>query len=368
MNEVDYSGILSHFSLDLPIKPFGNGHINTTFGVGEPPRYILQKINTAVFTDPEGLMENITAVTAHLRKKIAEAGGDPERETLTYLQTKEGGNFYRAANGDCWRVYRFIDRSHVYEAATPELFAESARAFGHFQKLLSDFPAEKLHETISRFHDTGARLEQLRLAVAENKSGRADRVGAEIKFAFARAGEVDTIVSALQKGEIPLRVTHNDTKLNNVLFDDLTDRALCVIDLDTVMPGSLLYDYGDALRFGASTAAEDEVDLEKVSFDLDLFRAYTDAYLESLAGSITEREIALLPMGAKLITLECGMRFLADYINGDCYFRIHRENQNLDRARTQFKLVADMEEKFDRMTAIVSEAKAKFCAFEKDGK
>lgn len=361
MNEPEYSQILSHFSIDLPIKPFGNGHINSTFRVGEPPQYILQKINTNVFTDPDGLMENITAVTDHLRRKIAEAGGDPDRETLTFLPTATGAYYYRTENGECWRVYRFVGDSHVFEAATPELFGESARAFGQFQKLLSDFPAESLCETIPRFHDTAARLEQLREAIAENKSGRADEVGSEIEFAFARAGETDTIVAALQKGEIPLRVTHNDTKLNNVLFDDRTNRALCVIDLDTVMPGSLLYDYGDALRFGASTAAEDETDLSRVQFDLNLFRAYTDAYLETLAGSITAREIELLPMGAKLITLECGMRFLADYINGDVYFRIHREKQNLDRARTQFKLVADMESKWDEMQKIVAEAKAAFC-------
>ncbi|MBE6529223.1 MAG: aminoglycoside phosphotransferase family protein [Ruminococcaceae bacterium] len=363
MNEPNFTEILSHFSINLPLKPFGNGHINTTFQVGDPPCYILQKINTAVFADAEGLMENVMAVTNHLRRKIAEEGGAPERETLTYLKTEEGSNFYRDAEGNCWRMYRFIGDAHAFETATPKLFAESARAFGNFQKMLADFPADTLHETIPQFHDTAARLKQLRAAVLENKSGRADAVGAEIEFAFARAGEADTIVSALQNGEIPLRVTHNDTKLNNVLFDDQTDKTLCVIDLDTVMPGSLLYDYGDALRFGASTAAEDETDLAKVQFDLELFRAYTDAYLETLAGSITEREIDLLPMGAKLITLECGMRFLADYINGDVYFRIHRENQNLDRARTQFKLVADMESKFDEMKAIVRTAKEKYCCF-----
>lgn len=363
MNEPDFAKILSQFSIDLPAKPFGNGHINSTFAVGEPPRYVLQRINTAVFTDPEGLMENVTAVTSHLRRKIAAAGGNPDRETLTYLKTADGKNFYRDETGNCWRVYRFIGDAHVFEAATPALFADSARAFGNFQKMLADFPADTLHETIPQFHDTTARLEQLRAAIAENKSGRADDVGAEIEFAFARAGEADTIVAALQKGEIPLRVTHNDTKLNNVLFDDHTEKTLCVIDLDTVMPGSLLYDYGDALRFGASSAAEDETDLSRVQFDLDLFRAYTEAYLESLAGSITEREIALLPMGAKLITLECGMRFLADHINGDVYFRIHREGQNLDRARTQFKLVADMESKFDEMKAIVRTAKEKYCCF-----
>ena len=345
--------ILSAFSINLPAKPFGNGHINSTFAVGEPPRYVLQKINTAVFTDPEVLMANVVAVTAHLREQIAKAGGNPDRETLTYLPTTAGNYVCRDGEGNCWRLYRFIGDAHSFEAATPERFADSARAFANFQRMLSDFPAATLKETIPQFHDTGARLEQLKTAIWENKSGRADSVRAEIDFAMARAAETHLITDAIAQGMVPLRVTHNDTKLNNVLFDDQTGKALCVIDLDTVMPGSLLYDYGDALRFGASTAAEDERDLSKVHFDLDLFRADTEAYLEALGDRMTEREIELLPMGAKLITLENGMRFLADHINGDTYFRVHREGQNLDRARTQFKLVDEMEEKADKMKEII---------------
>ena len=357
---MNVSAILRQFGIDLPAKPFGNGHINTTLKVGEPPRYILQKINTAVFTDPDGLMENVAAVTAYLRREIAEAGGDPARETLTYLPT-DGGNYVaRDGEGNCWRLYRFIGDARSYESATPALFADSARAFANFQRMLAGFPADTLHETIPQFHDTGARLEQLKKAVAEDRSGRAGSVRTEIAFALARADETRTITSALADGSVPLRVTHNDTKLNNVLFDDATGRALCVIDLDTVMPGSLLYDYGDALRFGASTAAEDETDLSRVNFDLDLFRAYTDAYLEVLSDRISPREIKLLPMGAKLMTLECGMRFLADHINGDIYFHIGREGHNLDRARTQFKLVADMEAKANEMNAIVAACREKY--------
>ena len=352
---MEISAILRQFSVDLPAKPFGNGHINSTFQVGDPARYVLQKINTAVFTDPDGLMENVVAVTAYLREQIAKAGGDPNRETLTYLPTTDGNYIYRDGEGNCWRMYRFIGDADAYDRATPELFAESARAFANFQRMLADFPAHTLHETIPQFHDTGARLEQLKAAVSENRSGRADAVRAEIDFALARAVETRVITNAIADGSVPLRVTHNDTKLNNVLFDHKTGKSLCVIDLDTVMPGSLLYDYGDALRFGASTAAEDETDLSKVHFDLDLFRAYTEAYLDVLGDRMTKREIELLPMGAKLITLENGMRFLADHINGDVYFRVHREGHNLDRARTQFKLVAEMEENADRLNGIVEE-------------
>ena len=350
---MNLSAILSAFSVDLPARPFGNGHINSTYQVGEPAQYVLQQINTAVFTDPDGLMENVSAVTSYLRGQITAAGGDPDRETLTYLPTSSGALCYRDGEGNCWRMYRFIGDARSYETATPELFADSARAFGKFQAMLADFPADTLRETIPHFHDTGARLEQLRDAVAHDRSGRAGSVAEEISFAYARAEETHIITDAIRDGNIPLRVTHNDTKLNNVLFDDATGKALCVIDLDTVMPGSLLYDYGDALRFGASTAAEDETDLSRVNFDLTLFEAYTDAYLEALGASIRPEEVRLLPMGAKLMTLECGMRFLADHINGDVYFRIHRENQNLDRAHTQFRLVADMESKWDAMQAIV---------------
>ena len=356
---IELSEILAEFSINLPAKPFGNGHINSTFAVGDPVRYVLQKINTAVFTDPEGLMENVLAVTGHLRKKIIAAGGDPDRETLSYLPTRAGKSFFRDAEGNCWRVYKFIGDAESFESATPELFAESARAFGKFQKMLSDFPAETLHETIPHFHDTAARLAQLQTAALEDRYGRASSVRTELDFALARAGDTTLITDGIRDGSIPLHVTHNDTKLNNVLFDISTGRALCVIDLDTVMPGSLLYDFGDALRFGASTAAEDERDLSLVRFDPARFYAYTDAYLDALAGKITPREAELLPASARIITLETGMRFLADHLNGDVYFRIHRQGQNLDRARTQFRLVEDMEAKSGELNRILSELRSK---------
>ncbi len=350
---METSNILKQFGIELPAKPFGNGHINSTFQVGNPPKYVLQKINTSVFSDPDGLMENIMSVTSFLRARIAEEGGDPERETLTFLPTIDGNHYYRDEAGNAWRVYRFIGDARSYESATPALFADSARAFARFQRMLSSFPADTLHETIPLFHDTGARLRQLKEAISENRSGRAHLAQAEIDFALSRKSVTGVITESIRKGDIPLRVTHNDTKLNNVLFDDLTGKALCVIDLDTVMPGSLLYDFGDAIRFGASTAAEDETDLSKVHFDLNLFRVYTEAYLEVLSDRITSRETDLLVTGAKLITLEIGMRFLADFLNGDVYFRTTRELHNLDRARTQFKLVSEMEQSEGLMNRVV---------------
>ena len=348
--------ILSHFGIAHDSAPFGNGHINTTYLVGNPPEYILQRLNTDIFRDPDGVMENIFAVTAFLRKKIAAAGGNPDRETLTFLPTTDGRPYYRTPDGDCYRVYRFIGHAlSLDSASTPEEFAESAHAFGRFQRMLADFPAERLHETIPHFHDTPKRLRDFRETVEKDPLGRAKDVQQEIRFVLDRAGEVGTVTDAIADGSVPLRVTHNDTKLNNVLLDETTHKGLCVIDLDTVMPGSMLYDYGDSLRFGASTAAEDERDLGRVHFDLDYFRTYTKAYLEELGDSITPRELELLPFSARLMTLECGMRFLADHIDGDHYFRIHREGHNLDRARTQLRLVAEMEQKDAEMSRIVAE-------------
>lgn len=347
--------ILRHFDLDLVTTPYGNGHINNTYLVGSSPRFILQRINTEIFHDPDGVMENILAVTSFLRSKITAMGGDPERETLTVVPTSDNRPYYRTPGGDCYRVYRFIeDAVSLESAASPEIFAESARAFGKFQRMLSDFPAEKLHETIPHFHDTPDRLRIFRETLEKDPSGRAASVEPEIRFVLDRAAETGIITDAIADGSVPLRVTHNDTKLNNVMLDSETGKGICVIDLDTVMPGSMLYDYGDSLRFGASTAAEDEQNLDRVSFDLDYFRAYTKAYLEELGDSVTPRERELLPFAAKLMTLECGMRFLTDHIDGDRYFRIHRENHNLDRCRTQFRLVADMERKMDEMTRIVA--------------
>ncbi len=234
----------------------------------------------------------------------------------------------------------------------PEEFYESALAFGRFQKLLADYPAESLHETIPNFHNTIDRVEKFQKAVEADVMKRAADVREEIRFVLDREADCHILCDMLAAGEIPLRVTHNDTKLNNIMLDHKTGKGICVIDLDTVMPGSALYDYGDSIRFGANTGAEDEKDLSKISCDLELFALYTKGFIEGCGGSLTEKEIRMLPMGAKLMTLECGMRFLTDYLEGDHYFKIHRPEHNLDRTRTQFRLVKDMEDKWEKMQEI----------------
>lgn len=354
----------SHFLLaqgDRRIEPYGNGHINDTFCVSvdaggqRPVRYILQRVNRYVFPEPEGVIENIERVTQYLRGVIAAEGGHPDRETLTLVETREGGHGYLDAEGQLWRVYLFIEDTISRDLPdTPELFALSGKAFGRFQRQLGGFDASTLHESIHDFHNTPARYRQLMDAVRRNDAGRLGEVGPELAFCMGYGEEVHTLVRALEAGEIPLRVTHNDTKLNNVLLDAKTGEGVCVIDLDTVMPGLAAYDFGDSIRFGANTAAEDERDLSKVSLSLPMFEAFARGYLSEAGAALNARERELLPMGAKLMTLECGMRFLADYLNGDKYFKVHREGHNLDRARTQFALVRSMEEKWDAMTEIIS--------------
>lgn len=351
----ELSEILAQFGIHADVKAHGNGHINSTYRVESTPRVILQRINTNVFRNPDEVMENIFAVTSFLKEKIVKAGGDPARETLTFLRTLDGKPYYRTPEGDCYRAYYYVENVLSLDSAdTPETFAEAAHAFGKFQKMLADFPADTLHETIAKFHDTTDRLRQLEEAVAKDAVGRAKDDAAEIAFVRAHAKYTPIITDAMKDGSVPLRVTHNDTKLNNVLLDPVTKRGICVIDLDTVMPGSMLFDYGDALRFGASTGAEDEKDLSKIHFDLAKFEAFTKAYLEELGDSITPRERELLPVSALIITLEIGMRFLADDLNGDVYFAVHRDRHNLDRARTQFKLVSEIEEYLPKMKEIVA--------------
>ena len=357
--------IAMHFCLEGEIEeiiPYGNGHINDTFRIacrladGSTKRYILQKMNRSVFKNPEELMENVMNITSFLQRKVLEAGGDPERETLEVIPTKEGKNYLEDEGGECWRIYLYIEDVTSFDAVEkPEDFYNSAVAFGNFQRLLADYPAATLHETIPNFHNTVSRLAVFKTAVEEDVYDRAKDVQEEIRFVLERSADCSLICDALDKGEIPLRVTHNDTKLNNILIDNKTGKGICVVDLDTVMPGSALYDYGDAIRFGASTGAEDERNLDLISCDLHLYEIYTKGYLEGCQGSLTDEEIRLMPVGAKLMTLECGMRFLTDHLQNDVYFKIHRENHNLDRARTQFKLVADMEKKWDKMQAIVKE-------------
>lgn len=345
-------------------EPYGNGHINDTFLLicetenGSQRRYILQRMNRDVFKNPGQLMENVVNVTEYLRSMILSQCGDPDRETLNVIKTSEGASYYKDREQNFWRVFLFVERTLCLEKVeSPKDFYDSAVAFGNFQRMLAGYPAGSLHETIPNFHNTPSRFRDFQKAVQEDKLGRAALAEDEIAFALAREKDTAVLTDLLKEGKLPLRVTHNDTKLNNILFDEDTRKALCIIDLDTVMPGLSLYDFGDSIRFGASTGAEDEQDLSRISLDLDLFEVFTKGFLEGCGGSLTEKEIEMLPMGAKLMTYECGIRFLADYLEGDVYFRIHREHHNLDRARTQFKLVADMEAKWEQMAAIVDQYK-----------
>ena len=333
----------------VSVGPHGSGHINHTFAVETAggQKYILQKINTEIFKDVEGLMENVVNVTDYLRRQIAKEGGDPERGTMRALPTVDGKYYFKDAEGGCFRVYRLIDDViSLDQAENEEALYASGLAFGRFQAQLADYPAQTLHETIPDFHNTPKRYQAFEKAVEEDCCKRAASAAAEIAFIKARKAQTEILTDLLKAGELPLRLTHNDTKLNNVMLDGQSHKALCVIDLDTVMPGLSVHDFGDAIRFGANTAAEDEQDLDKVSLSLKLYEAYKKGFLEGCQGSLTENEIRMLPMGAKMMTLECGMRFLTDYLSGDTYFKVTREKHNVDRCRCQLALVADIERKW----------------------
>ncbi|MEG0013765.1 MAG: aminoglycoside phosphotransferase family protein [Cellulosilyticaceae bacterium] len=362
INFDELKNIAQQFNFDgdiTSVDPWGNGHINDTFVIkiitnNMPGKYILQKINKNVFTNPAEVMENIEKITAHLKTKIAAYGGDVNRETLNIIPTKENANYAIDSQGDYWRVFAFIDHAISYEIiSNPNDFYNSAKAFGKFQKLLADFPADTLHETIPNFHHTISRYETFLEAVKNDKMGRAKDVQSDIQFVIDRKQDTETLLHMLEAGELPLRVTHNDTKINNVMVDESTGEGICVIDLDTVMPGLSLYDFGDSIRSGATSGLEDEPDLSKIWMELPLFEIYTKGFMESVGDALTENEVLMLPMGAKVMTFECGIRFLTDHLNGDTYFKIHREGHNLDRARTQFKLVSDMEAKWSEMMGIV---------------
>lgn len=339
---------------------YGSGHINDTFAArferpdGKSRPYVLQRINTEVFQKPLELMENIVHVTDHIRNTVTQMGGDPFRETLTIVPAIDDRSVYCDREGEYWRAYLFIDGTVSYDTAeSEEDLYQSARAFGRFQQMLADFPAETLHETIPDFHNTPDRVSKFKEALDRDLLGRAESVQKEIDFVFRHEEETHRLVDLQKAGRLPLRVTHNDTKLNNVLIDRKTGEGICIVDLDTVMPGLSLYDYGDSIRFGATYAAEDEPNLSRVNFDPGLFEAYTKGYLEIAGEVLTDCETENLPMGAKLMTLECGIRFLTDYLSGDTYFKTDREGQNLDRCRTQFKLVSDMEKEWKTMSDIV---------------
>ena len=356
--------LLRQFALEEAYVGFGeprellDGHINHTYVVGartargDSRNYLLQRINTFVFKRPRELMENIVGVTAYIRQRLAETG-NTALTTLRVYPARSGASLYEDPEGGCWRCYSYVEGAYSLQTGTPEQACRAARAFGAFQRLIDGYPIGQLHETIPDFHNTRKRFEALEAAIEADAAGRRSEVEAEIAFARAREADASRLLDLLEQGKLPLRVTHNDTKLNNVLFDCATDEPVCVVDLDTVMPGLSLYDFGDSLRFLGNTAAEDERDLSKVDFDMAIFGAYTRGYLEEAGAALTGEEIALLPFSVKLMTYECGMRFLADYLNGDVYFRIHLPDDNLARCRTQFRLVERIEARMGEMEGIV---------------
>jgi len=361
--------ISCNFDIPGEITGFGEisvGHINKTYYTvytyeGREKKYILQNVNTTVFKNPEELMSNIIKVTSFLRRKIAACGGDEERETLTLYPTKSGKYYYHAPNGECWRVYNYVDNSFSYNSIeSPEIFYSAGEAFGGFMGLLADFPMGELYETIPDFHDTRKRVGAFEEAVKADTESRAASALEEIDYVRSVADRTGIIVDLLNENKIPLRVTHNDTKLNNVMFDLDTKKAVCVVDLDTVMPGSALYDFGDAIRYGANTGAEDERDLDKVNIDVDLYRQYVRGYMSKAAGSLTELEVEYLPLSAWMMTFECGMRFLTDYLSGDTYFGKSYDEHNLVRCRSQFKLAQDIDRNFELLKDITNKAYNEF--------
>ena len=344
------------------VEELHSGNINNSYCItfllpdGRKNYYTLQHINSFVFKDPRGVMHNIEKVTCNLYRSMEGNGEDPERRVLKLIDTTEGNTVFQDEKNGFWRAFRFIDGATAHDSVVKdEHFFEAGRAFGEFQRLLYDFPAEELNETIPGFHDTPKRYGVFEETVREDRAGRAAQVAQEIDFFRKRQEMMGGIVNRLRSGELPLRVTHNDTKINNVLIDNETDKAICVIDLDTVMPGSSLYDYGDAIRYGASTGAEDEKDLSKISIDLDRFEQFTRGFLQETNGFLTEQELHLLPLGVKVITCELAMRFLTDYLDGDRYFKTGYPEHNLVRARAQMRLLEDIEQKSEFMDRLIDQ-------------
>lgn len=358
----DFINIFKQFDIDgdfISCEPYGEGYINETFLLlvnqnGKQVKYIVQRINSKLFTDVPKLMNNIKLVTEFARKKIIERNGDPDRETLNIIPARDGKPYYTDGE-NYFRVYIFIEDAIGYDIVKdPQDYYYSAVAFANFANLLAEFDATKLYEPLPKFHDTSKRFNDLLIAIENNKSGRIDDVRAEIEFALARKEMTTKLVDKLKSGEIPTKVTHNDTKLNNVLLDVKTGEPVSVIDLDTIMPGTICYDFGDAIRSGCNPVADDEKDLSKVVFDVNLFEHYVKGYVSTLRESMTQSEADNLPLAAIMMTYECGIRFLSDYLDGDVYFRTKRPDQNLDRCRTQFKLVSDMESMLPELNAIVA--------------
>ena len=356
MRKEDAVCAAAHFIRDAKIdsvRALTAGLINSTWLCAAGGRqYVLQRLSAEAFPDRAALMENIAAVTEHIGRSLRREGVDPHRRVLSFLPCDTGGLLWRDAQGGSWRAYDYVGGAASHDrASSPQIFYEAGRGFGDFARRLADFPAQRLHETVPHFHDTPARYAALLAAAADDVCGRAGEVQEELAFFAARRALMPCITSALADGTLPLRAVHNDTKLNNILFDAQTQRALCVIDLDTVMPGSLVCDFGDAIRSGAATASEDAP--EAMALDMALFRRFTDGYLETAGAILTPNERRMLPLGAEVITCELAMRFLTDHLAGDRYFRTDYAGQNLARARAQMRLLGDMEQHRAEMCAYV---------------
>ncbi len=358
---MDFQQIANCFGITDPISEWHeihSGNINRTYLVTvqapeKERKYVFQRINSYVFKKPQEVMANILSVTEHIKKKLLEQTGSYDRRVLSFLRTTNGKPYHYTSQRHFWRVYEYVDNSHAYDRVqVPEQFYEAGYSFGEFQAWLVDFPAETLFEIIPHFHDTPVRYQDLYAAIERDADGRCAEVEEEIRFLLAREGECNVLVDGLQNGILPWRVTHNDTKINNILFDKDTLEAICVIDLDTVMPGTSLFDFGDAVRFGASTAAEDERDLSKVSIDTELYEQFTRGFLKGVSGLLETGEADLLLQSVKVMTLELAVRFLTDYLNGDLYFKIKSPDHNLVRARTQIRLVQDIEAKWGTLSEI----------------
>lgn len=340
----------------LSAETYGGGHINDTYKItAKHGKYTLQRINDSVFASPRAVMENICAVTEHISKKLTDAGLDPSRRTLSVVMTKTGEPLYVTDSG-AYRMFTFVDGVKTHKKSeNTDVMRSAATAFGAFERMLLDYPAETLNVTISDFHNTPKRYADLCRAAASDVCGRAEKVAEELEYFKSESYIYGAVTEKLDSGELPFRVVHNDTKLDNVLFDEETDEAICVIDLDTVMPGSVVYDYGDALRGGTNSALEDSENVSGVECRLDMLRAFTEGYLNELGDVLTDAEISLLPIAGRLVTLECAMRFLTDYLSGDVYFRVSRPNQNLDRARVGIALARDMKRKQGDIFRIITE-------------
>ena len=361
MANYDYLKALTHYQLGedaIAVTPFGNGHINDTLKVTTASgvaNFILQRINHLIFTNVDMLQNNIEVVTSHIRKKL-EAQGEPDidRKVLAFLPTKEGKP-YHFDGENYWRVCRMIPDSQSLEEITPELSYEAGKAFGNFQSMLSDIPEGTLGETIPNFHNMGFRLQQFHDALSANAAGRLEGVKDIVEEIEKRAEAMCIQEKLNREGKLKKRINHCDTKVNNILFDTNTNEVLCVIDLDTVMPGYVLSDIGDFIRTGANTGAEDDANLDNVNVNMDIFKAYTRGYMETARSFLTPLEISLLPYGGRLLTYMQTVRFFTDYLNGDTYYKIHHPEHNLQRTKAQFKLLQSLEAHADEMDGFMKE-------------